>query len=472
MSGNQYTILYIDDEPSNLKAFKAVFKWDYDILLAQTGQEGIDLLRDREVDLIIADQRMPEMTGFEFFKTIIDDHPDPIRIILTGYSDIEILIKAINECRIYQYLTKPWNEKELKHVMDKALEIYQLRKDKKKLIEDLKEANEKLREENYYLKEEIELEHDFNNMITQSQKFKKVLKNVEKVAHAKTTVLITGESGTGKELMARAIHNISNRSQYPLVKVNCATLPSELIESELFGHEKGAFTGALSDRKGRFELADKGSMFLDEIGEMPMDLQAKLLRVLQEGEFERLGSEKTINVDVRIIAATNRNLEDAIGKGNFREDLYYRLNVFPIHVPSLRERKEDIPLLVKFFLKKYEPIVGKKIERVSKGAMDKLLAYHWPGNIRELENVIERSMIISDNHSLQLTGLAQEGKVAAEGQKMHSLEEAEKMHILKALEMTHWKVSGRNSAADLLKINPKTLFSRMEKLDIKRNKLV
>ncbi|MCG8389463.1 MAG: sigma-54 dependent transcriptional regulator [Cytophagales bacterium] len=466
-NGKKYSILYIDDEPSNLKAFRATFKWDYTIHLCPSGHQAIPLLQKEEVDLIIADQRMPGMTGFDFFKTIIKDHPDPIRIILTGYSDMELLIKAINECGIYQYLTKPWNEKEMKYVLDKAFEIYQLRKDNKALIEDLKKANEKLQEQNYYLKEEIRLDHDFNNIITQSSKFKHTLRKVEKVANAKTSVLITGESGTGKELLARAIHNISNRSHQPMIKVNCAALPSELIESELFGHEKGAFTGGISARKGRFELAHKGTLFLDEIGEMPIDLQAKLLRVIQEGEFERLGSESTTQVDIRLIAATNRKLEEAIEKGEFREDLFYRLNVFPIQIPPLRERKEDIPLLVKFFLQKYEPIVGRKIENVSTSVIEKLMKYHWPGNIRELENVIERSMIISPGNALQISDWM-DSNTPIKGKKILSLEEAERQHIIQALETTHWKVSGKNGAAELLNVNAKTLFSKMEKLNIKR----
>jgi len=464
----RYTLLYIDDEPSNLKSFKAVFKWHYKILLAGSGAEALELLSQQEVDLIIADQRMPEMTGFEFFKAILGTHPDPLRIILTGYSDMELLIKAINECGIYQFITKPWNEQEMHYMLEKALETYQLRKDNKALIEDLKRANEKLQEQNYYLKEEIQLEHDFNNIITQSKKFNSILRKVDKVANAKTSVLITGESGTGKELLARAIHNISNRSQYTMVKVNCAALPAELIESELFGHEKGAFTGAHTARKGRFELAHKGSLFLDEIGEMPMALQAKLLRVIQEGEFERLGSEKTQRVDVRLIAATNKDLQLAIDKGDFREDLFYRLNVFPIQIPPLRERKEDIPLLVKYFLQKYEPIVGKRIDSVSTQVMDKLMRYNWPGNIRELENVVERSMIISQGKSLQLNDWVTYPTPSTKDNAIVPLNEAERRHIVKALEACQWKVSGKKGAAELLQINAKTLFSRMDKLGIQR----
>jgi DNA-binding NtrC family response regulator len=463
----KYNILYIDDEPSNLKTFKAIFKWDYNIHLAESCKVAFELLKKVDIDLIISDQRMPEMTGFAFFKAILDEHPDPIRIILTGYSDMELLVKAINECGIYQYLTKPWNEKQMRYVLDSAFEMYQLRKDKRALIEDLEQANEKLQDQNYYLKEEIRLDHDFNNIITQSKKYKRILRKVEKVANTKSSVLITGESGTGKELLARAIHNISNRSKQPMIKINCAALPTDLIESELFGHEKGAFTGSVGARKGRFELAHGGTLFLDEIGEMPIALQSKLLRVIQEGEFERLGSEKTIQVDVRLIAATNKILEEEIDKGQFREDLYYRLSVFPIHIPALRERKEDIPLLVKFFLKKYESIIGKTIKQVSTKVIEKLMLYNWPGNIRELENVVERSMIISQGNGLDI-GDWMGVKVGSKRTEVQSLEEVERLHIIKALETTNWKVSGKNGAAELLKINPKTLFSRIKKLGIRQ----
>ncbi len=462
-----YTILYIDDEPSNLKTFRATFKWDYNILLAESGKQGLEILEGQPVDLIISDQRMPEMTGFEFFKSIVDTYPEPIRIVLTGYSDMGLLIRSINECGIYQYLTKPWTEDEMKHVLDKALETYQLRKDNRALIEDLKAANAQLKEENYYLKEEIKTDYDFNNIITKNDRFKQILKGVERVAVTPTTVLIRGESGTGKELLAGAIHNISERKQHPLVKVNCAALPENLIESELFGHKKGAFTGAVRDRKGRFELADHGTIFLDEIGEMPLEIQVKLLRVLQESEFQPVGGEKSIRVNVRVIAATNLDLEAAIDQGKFREDLYYRLNVFPINVPALRERKEDIPLLVKHFLQKYEPILGKKFEKVATKSMEMMMAYEWPGNIRELENIVERSMILSDGSSLQVSGISGRSSVHKD-KAFLTLAEAEKKQIIEALERTKWKVSGRNGAAELLDINPKTLFTRMEKLGIKR----
>jgi transcriptional regulator with GAF, ATPase, and Fis domain len=298
-----------------------------------------------------------------------------------------------------------------------------------------------------------------------------VLRQIEQVASTDATVLIMGESGTGKELMARAVHNISNRSKRPLVKVNCATLPANLIESELFGHEKGAFTGAMERKIGRFELADGGSIFLDEIGELPVELQSKLLRVLQEGEFERLGNPKTMKVNVRVIAATNRNLHLAIEKKEFREDLYYRLNVFPITCPPLRDRKEDIPLLVKHFCQKHEGKIGRKINNVSPKVIDALIAYDWPGNIRELENIIERAMILNPGGVLEYGEWIPTEKVSSNGKSSSSvskLEDVEKEHIIEALKKTGWKVSGEKGAAKILGLNPTTLEARMKKMGIKR----
>jgi formate hydrogenlyase transcriptional activator len=328
----------------------------------------------------------------------------------------------------------------------------------------------KLKAQNQYLQDEIKLTYNFEEIISKNKKFQKVLQQIEQVASTDATVLILGESGTGKELIARAVHNISNRSKKPLVKVNCATLPANLIESELFGHEKGAFTGAMERKIGRFELADGGSIFLDEIGELPVELQSKLLRVLQEGEFERLGNAKTIKVNVRVIAATNRNLQLAIEKKEFREDLFYRLNVFPIICPPLRERKEDIPLLVKHFCQKHEGKIGKKVFDIHTKVMDALVAYDWPGNIRELENIIERAMILSNNGELALGEWVPTQKIIAG--KMNpskiKLEDVEKEHIIEVLKKTNWKVSGEKGAAKILGLNPTTLEARMKKMGIKR----
>ena len=334
-------------------------------------------------------------------------------------------------------------------------------------LEEVEQLKMQLEAENEYLQQEIKLTHNFEEIISKSKKFGKVLSKVEQVAKTDATVLIMGESGTGKELIARAVHNLSKRKTRPLVKLNCAALPANLIESELFGHEKGAFTGALNKRVGRFELADGGTIFLDEIGELPIELQSKLLRVLQEGEFERLGSAQTLKVDVRIIAATNRDLPEEIGKGTFREDLYYRLNVFPIFVPPLRERREDIPLLVEHFLTKFEKRFGKKGGVVTKKVMDDLMNYPWAGNIRELENVIERAVIISQGNKLKL-GDSLPKTFTSKKQKITTLEKNERDYILKALEFTNWRVSGEKGAAKLLGLNRTTLEARMKKLEIFR----
>ncbi len=311
--------------------------------------------------------------------------------------------------------------------------------------------------------------HNFDEIISTSKSFKKVLRNVEQVAVTDATVLILGETGTGKELIARALHTTSLRKERPLVKVNCAALPANLIESEIFGHEKGAFTGALSRKQGRFELADRGTIFLDEIGDLPLDLQAKLLRVLQEGEFERVGGTQTIKVDVRVMAATNRNLEESTRSGAFREDLFYRLNVFPITLPPLRERGEDIPLLVNHFIKKYEGKLGKKISRVPQKVMKTLQAYHFPGNVREVENIIERAIILARDETLQLDeSLELLKSSAAPAENVGTLAEIERSHIVSVLQETNWRIEGTKGAALRLGINPNTLRSRMQKLGINR----
>jgi len=331
----------------------------------------------------------------------------------------------------------------------------------------------RLQAENRYLQEEIKYTHNFEEIISKSKSFHRVLQQVEQVASTDSTVLILGESGTGKELMARAIHNISNRSKKALVKVNCATLPANLIESELFGHERGAFTGAMERKIGRFELADGGSIFLDEIGELPVDLQSKLLRVLQEGEFERLGNPRTMKVNVRVIAATNRNLEQAIEKKEFREDLFYRLNVFPIICPPLRERKEDIPLLVKHFCQKHEVKIGKKVSSISPKVIDALVAYDWPGNIRELENLIERALILTPGNILEYGDWIPLEKIQTKGNNgkpsAQKIQDVEKEHIIEVLKKVNWKVSGEKGAAKILGLNPTTLEARMKKLGIKRD---
>ena len=334
--------------------------------------------------------------------------------------------------------------------------------------EEIARLRARLEEENRYLQEEIKNEHNFEEITGQSPGMKQVFKMIETVAPTDATVLIVGETGTGKELVARALHNLSSRRHQALVKVNCAALPAGLIESELFGHEKGAFTGALTRRIGRFELAHGGTLFLDEIGDLPLELQPKLLRVLQEGEFERVGGSHTIRVDVRVIAATNRDLEEAIHASRFRADLYYRLSVFPIRLPPLRERAEDIPLLVRYFAQKYGTRLGKRIPSVLPATLQVLRAYLWPGNVRELENVVERALILSQGAYMDLGGWLPRPSTAPREGETQTLEEVEREHILVVLEETGWRVSGEGGAARLLGTKPTTLEARMKKLGITR----
>ncbi len=395
--------------------------------------------------------------------------------------DNEVFWRKNGSCFPVEYVSTPI--KDDKGKLLGAVVVFKDITPRKQSEKALKEANEELQaalkevqslqnqllQENAYLQQEIKLSHNFEEIISQSKKFKKVLRSVEQVAITDATVLILGESGTGKELVARAVHNLSNRRERALVKVNCAALPAGLIESELFGHEKGAFTGALNKKIGRFELANGGTIFLDEVGDIPIELQPKLLRVLQEGEFERLGSSHTIKVNVRVIAATNRRLESAIEAGTFREDLYYRLNVFPLELPSLRERIEDVPLLARHFLHKYSARFGKNITAITNRTMESLLQYSWPGNVRELENIIERAIITSRGKKLELGNSLPTFKNNNTGEnRIIPLAEYEKHHIIRALEATNWRVSGENGAAKLLGLKRTTLEARMKKLKITR----
>jgi PAS domain S-box-containing protein len=335
---------------------------------------------------------------------------------------------------------------------------------------DVETLKRRLEEQVVYLQEEIRATHNFEEMVGESDEFKYVLYKIEQVAPLDTTILIEGETGTGKELVARAVHHLSSRKDRPLVMVNCAALPENLIEAELFGHEKGAYTGAVNSRKGRFELADGGTLFLDEIGELPLELQVKLLRTLQEKEIQRLGGQKSQKVDVRIIAATNRNLTNEVEQGRFRNDLFYRLNVYQITVPPLRKRQSDIPLLVQRFIEQFAEKQGKQIEKVPQAVMDQLLAYHWPGNIRELQNVIERAVIITPGDTLRLAEILVKQDLSLESihQINGTLQEVEKGHILRTLEHTNWRIEGDNGASKILGVAPSTLRARMRKLGIKR----
>jgi len=357
------------------------------------------------------------------------------------------------------------------YVIGLTIDISDLVSAREKINEQMKEIsrlNELLKAENVYLKDQLDITSERKEFIGISQPFKYVLFKIQQVAPTDASVLIEGETGTGKELVAKAIHKGSKRSNKSFIKVNCASIPENLIESELFGHEKGAFTGAIEKRIGRFEIANGGTIFLDEIGELPLNLQPKLLNVLQQGEFERIGSSKTIKTDVRIIAATNKVLKNEIDKGRFRNDLYYRLNVFPISVAPLRERKADIVPLAENFVKIYSEKFNKQINTISEKSLNLLLDYSWPGNIRELENVIERAVITSESNELNLESLITSD---SSSDNFSTLVELEKNHIIQALEKTSWKISGTGGAAAILNINPETLRSRMRKLGIKRNNL-
>ena len=336
-------------------------------------------------------------------------------------------------------------------------------------LAEVRDLKDQLHQENLYLQQEIRLNHNFEEIIGTSDALKKTLIRLEQVAGTDATVLVTGETGVGKELFARAIHHLSPRAERVLVKVNCAALPSTLIESELFGHEKGAFTGATSQRIGRFELAHRGTIFLDEVGELPLELQAKLLRVVQEGELERIGASRTIEVDVRIIAATNRDLLKSVWAGQFRDDLYFRLNVFPVKVASLRERKEDIPQLVSHFVKKFAVKLGKEIEHIPDGTRAALQKYDWPGNIRELENVIERGVILANGGTLCIDEALEMGSPEpTSAPDRRTLEALERDHILGVLGQTDWQIEGTDGAAGILGLHPNTLRSRMKKAGIEK----
>ncbi len=372
-------------------------------------------------------------------------------------------IPVESHVKLVKYEGKEFSSTVLRDITERKKQEIALR-DRLKENEDMRQ---KLSHENIILKEEILVDQGFNNIISQSPKYKPILRQIGQVAGTSATVLILGETGTGKELLAKAIHSLSDRLDHPMVKINCGALPENLIESELFGHEKGAFTGAFQRKAGRFEMANKGTLFLDEIAELPLELQAKLLRVLQEGEFERLGGTETLKVDVRIIAATNRNLDEMVEKGSFREDLYYRLNVFPIINIPLRERKEDIRPLVRHFIEKYNNKLGRNIEEIPELVMRELEEYEFPGNVRELENLIERAVILSPGKKLVANfqfKTAKTGKKAA----FRTMEELQKDHILEALRRTKGKVTGPGGAAELLDMNDKTLYSRMTKFEIGR----
>lgn len=444
------TILITDDEANIVSGLKYAFEDEgFSVLTAGNGLEAWHEINRNSVDLVITDLRMPEMDGYELIKKISASYPTLPVIVLTGHGTIETAVETMRDGAI-DFFTKPVDLDKLILVVKKSIKNSQLQEQNKKLTEEIN----KLRSQQRYSK-----------IIGKSGKLSEMMQIINQVASTKASVLITGESGTGKELVADAIVSLSDRKDKPFIKVHCASLSESLLESELFGHEKGAFTGATAQKRGRFELADGGTIFLDEIGEINPSTQVKILRVLQEREFERVGGEKTIKVDVRVIAATNRNLLEEVKKGAFREDLYYRLNVVHIEVPPLRERKEDIELLALNFLDQFNKEDGRKIEGISSQARKALLSYDWPGNIRELKNSIESSVVLARGNIIQLEDLpAQITSQVAENKSSITIdlpvtmEEAERKIILSTIE---YCAGNKSRASELLEIGRKTLHRKL-----------
>src|SRR5450432_4188299 len=465
-----YPVLVVDDEQDNLDAFRFNFGKNFRLLYAHGGEEALELARQNPVAVVVTDQRMPRMTGLDLLRAVREVRADAIGIIVTAFTDVDVLIESINLGRIYRYVTKPWDSKEMRGILTQAIERFHLGRENRRLGEQLAEYAGMLASEAHGV-------FDFGAIVGDSPALREVLLRVEQVAQTASTVLLRGETGTGKEMVARAIHINSAREAKPFVKVNCAALAPGVLESELFGHEKGSFTGAVARRLGRFELADGGTLFLDEVGDLPLDVQVKLLRVLQEREFERVGGAETIKVDVRVVSATHRDLERQIADGTFREDLYYRLNVFPITLPPLRDRQSDIPLLAEHFLQKYAPGAGKPVHGIDATAVAALTTYPWPGNVRELENLIERALILARGSEITAADLeftrrpssspatataTTSARRAGDGARPlgERLHEQERGAIVAAIDSAQGNIA---HAARALGINRSTLYYRLRK---------
>jgi len=448
------TILIVEDKDSMAEMLRETLAAEgYHIILATDGQKGIRCLRDSHVDLVLTDLKLPKKDGLEVLKSSKAENPLLPVIVMTAFGTVEKAVAAMKE-GAFDFITKPFDTDHLIILIKRALE------------------NQRLVTENLLLRDELEGKFGMPKIIGRSQAITEVAQNVQKVAPAKTTVLLLGESGTGKELFARAIHHLSNRKEYPFVPINCAAIPRELLETELFGHEKGSFTGAEARKVGKFELADKGTIFLDEIAEMDLALQAKILRVIQEGEIERVGGVRSIAIDVRIVAASNKDIEKAVQEKLFREDLFYRLNVFPIVIPPLRDRKEDLPLLAEYFIAKYCRELKTAPKTISAEVLETLMSYPWKGNVRELENCIERAIILTDGDEIgedhiilnrqmtteaALRNLPSSGALEVVAREAVRIAETER--IRKALKDTK---GNKTRAAELLQVSYKTLLTKIK----------
>jgi DNA-binding NtrC family response regulator len=452
-------ILVVDDEEIVCESCRRILEEEgYEVETALSGREAFEKMKENPFDIVITDLKMPGIDGMEVLRTFQKDYPDAIIIMITGFSTVETAVEAMKS-GAFDYIPKPFTPDEVSIVVKKAIE-------KKSLLL-----------ENIYLRRELQEKYGFHNIVGKSKKMQEIYRIIAKVATTDTTVLIGGQSGTGKELIARAIHFNSPRRDKPFVPVDCAVLSENLLESELFGHIRGSFTGAVSTKPGLFEVADGGSVFLDEVGNISMAIQAKLLRVLQEREFTPVGGTKAKKVDIRLIAATNKDLEKMIKEETFREDLYYRLNIVPIFLPLLKERLEDIPILAVHFLKKYSEEMGKTIKGFTSEAMEKLMKYPWPGNVRELENVIERTVVMIDEEMVRPAHLilpGQEEKVGEDQVPMTSdelkqikkqirekaVEEVEKAFVISALERHQWNVTRAADEVGMLRPNFQALMRK------------
>ncbi len=455
------SVLVVDDEVGARESLKMILKSDYEVFSAKDAEEALHHIKERSPDVVLLDIILPDLDGLKVLERIKQNDPDMVVIMITATKTVKTAVEAM-KLGAYDYVTKPFDIDELRLIISRSL------------------STKALEQEVKFRREEMDKNFDFRNIVGKSKSMKDIFKVVKQIADSRSTALIMGESGTGKELISRAIHYNSNRKNYPFVTINCAAIPETLIESELFGHEKGAFTNAIEKKLGRFEVAHQGTLFLDEIGELSLATQAKILRFLEEREFNRVGGSKTIKVDVRLITATNKDLNQMIKKGSFREDLYYRINVVPILIPPLRERKEDIPLLIEHFIDKFGAENNRSVKGISKEALEVMTEYEWPGNIRELENLIERVITLTSNEFIQLNELPPFFKSAPKvdglresvlGGKVSFLqaeEEFEREVILDALKKTN---NIQSHAAEILGISRRILKYKMDKLGINQIKL-